>query len=231
MENIGNNGMFDGIEMVDLSYAVWQDTPRERPIGPVRIYTTTTLANEGYFESRVDMSGHCSTHMDTASLMYEGGAMADEIPIQKLIGRTVLANITHKAPGETISKEDIINWEKENTQISHGDILFVYTGMQKEFGKDEYIDNWIGINGSCAQYLAEKGIKAIGTDSCAIDALDGKEKNFPAHHTFLKNNIPIIEDLCNLDKLPDIFSVIIAPLKLCNSSGAPARVIAFFKKE
>ena len=35
------------------------------PIDPVKIYDQATLEKDGYFESRVDMSGHCSTHIDT----------------------------------------------------------------------------------------------------------------------------------------------------------------------
>lgn len=226
-----NNKIFDGIDVVDLSYSVWPDAPREKAIEPVRIYTTTSIEKEGYFESRVDMSGHCSTHMDAASLMYKDGAMADEIPIHELIGNCILANMTFKEPGETITREDIQEWEKANGSLSKDDILFLYTGMQKEFGNLDYIEKWIGISGECAQYLAEKEIKALGTDSCAIDALNGHETDFPAHHTLLKNNVHIIEDLCNLDVLPTFFSVVIAPLKLSNSSGTPVRVIAFVDKE
>ena len=45
--------------VLDLSYVVDENSPRELPIDPVKIYDQATLEKDGYFESRVDMSGHC----------------------------------------------------------------------------------------------------------------------------------------------------------------------------
>ena len=79
--------------------------------------------------------------------------------------------------------------------------------------------------------LTEKGIKTIGTDACSIDSPAGHELAPevlpPAHLVFLGAGIPQIEDLRNLNQLPQIFFVTIAPLKLSRSSGAPTRVFAF----
>ena len=55
--------------VLDLSYVVDEDSPRELPIDPAKIYDQATLEKDGYFESRVDMSGHYSTHMDAPCLM------------------------------------------------------------------------------------------------------------------------------------------------------------------
>ena len=48
-------------KIIDLSYNVDENSPRELPIDPVNIYHTATIEKDGYFESRVDLSGHCST--------------------------------------------------------------------------------------------------------------------------------------------------------------------------
>ena len=69
------------------------------------------------------------------------------------------------------------------------------------------------------------------TDACSIDSPAGHELAPevlpPAHLVFLGAGIPQIEDLRNLNQLPQIFFVTIAPLKLSRSSGAPTRVFAF----
>ena len=36
--------------IIDLSYPVDEDSPREGPIGPARIYDTATMEADGYFE-------------------------------------------------------------------------------------------------------------------------------------------------------------------------------------
>ncbi|MGB9597153.1 MAG: cyclase family protein [Candidatus Poribacteria bacterium] len=214
-------------KIIDLSYPVDEDSPREVLIGPVKIYDTATIENDGYFEGRIDLSGHCSTHIDAPALMYAEGAVVADIPIENLMGKAVLMDFSYLKPGDEIQKEKIEEWIRKNGDIK-GMIVFLYTGMQSYVNEPFFAENWIGLAGESAEFLVSKGIRVIGTDACNIDCVSGREKNFPAHHTFLKHNIPNVEMLCNLDKLPTYgFYVIIAPMKLKKSSGAQARVIAF----
>ena len=87
-------------KVVDLSYTVDENSPRELPIDPVKIYDTATIDKDGYFESRVDLSGHCATHIDVPCLMYSEGFTVAEIPQEKLTGSAVLIDLSDvKQPG------------------------------------------------------------------------------------------------------------------------------------
>ena len=211
---------------IDLSYPVDEDSPREGPIGPARIYDTATMEKDGYFESRVDVSGHYSTHIDAPALMYADGAVVADLPIEKLMGEAVLMDFSDLHPGDEITKARLVDWIQKNGDVKDK-IVLLFTDMEKMIGKPEFIENWIGLTAEAAEFLASIGIKVIGTDNCNIDCVAGKDIDFPAHHTFLKHGIPNVENLHNLHKLPASgFYVIIAPMKLRKSSGAPARVIA-----
>jgi len=214
--------------IIDVSYPIDENSPCELPIEPAKIYDTATMEKDGYFESRVDISGHYSTHTDTPSLMYAGGSTIDQIPLEKLSGMVTLIDFAKsKKPGDEITKEDIEDWIAQHGDIPAGNIVFLYTGMQELAYQPIFNRNWIGLSGEAAKLLCDKKIKTIGTDSPSIDSKRGHEIKFPAHHTFLDNHIPIVENLCNLDKLPPSFYAVIAPMKLCKSSGAPTRVFAF----
>lgn len=216
----------DFSEIIDLSYPVDEDSPREGPIDPAKIYDTATMEDDGYFESRVDVSGHYSTHMDAPALMYADGAVIADIPMQRLMGEAVLMDFSHLNPGDEITKALIEEWMQQNGDIKDK-IVVLFTGMQKIVGTPEFIENWIGLTAEAAEFMAAKGIKVIASDSCNIDCVAGKDIEFPAHHTILRNGIPNVENLCNLDKLPKSdFYIIVAPMKLDKSSGAPARVVA-----
>ena len=53
------------------------------------------------------------------------------------------------------------------------------------------------------------------------------EEELPMHHRILKNNLVIIENLCNLDSVGDqLFTLCALPLKYENSDGASVRAIA-----
>ena len=213
-------------KIVDLSYPVDENSPREAPIDPARIYDTATMEEDGYFESRVDVSGHYSTHIDAPALMYADGAVVADIPIERLMGEAVLMDFSSLSPGEEITREMLEGWIQKNGDVK-GMIVLLFTDMQKMVDKPEFIENWIGLTGEAAEFLSSRSIKAIGTDNCNIDCVAGRDIDFPAHHTLLKHGIPNVENLRSLDELPKSgFYVIIAPMKLRKSSGAPARIIA-----
>ena len=212
--------------IIDLSYPVDEDSPREGPIDPARIYDTATMEDDGYFESRIDVSGHYSTHIDAPALMYADGAVVADLPIERLMGEAVLMDFSHLNPGDEITKDMLESWIEENGDVKDM-IVILFTGMQSIVDKPEFIENWIGLTGEAAEFIASRGIKVIASDSCNIDCVAGKDIEFPAHHTILRHGIPNVENLRNLDKLPTSgFYLIIAPMKLRKSSGAPARVIA-----
>ena len=214
--------------VIDLSYPVDEDPPRELPIDPPRIYATATIERDGYFEGRVDLSGHCSTHIDAPALMYADGKTVDQIDPRRLYGRAILMDFSDRLkPGDAITRGMIQKWINRNGDIPEGVILFIRTGMQSYAYQPVFNRRWIGLDGDAAAFLCSKGIKLIGSDSPNIDCVEGKDLDFPAHHTFLKHDIPNVENLTNLDLLPREFFVVVAPMKLAKSSGAPARVFAF----
>ena len=214
-------------QIADLSYPVNAETPREMPIGPPKLYHTATMEKDGYFESRVDMSGHCSTHIDAPSLMVKGGGSAESIAVERLCGQTALMDLSHLEPGTPIDASHFDAWERAGGRIQPSRIAFIKTGMEKRFGDPIYNTLWTGLNGPAAKWLLSREIELVGTDACAIESVHGPRDNFPAHRAFLENGVPIVENLRGLDAMPDTFFAVVAPMKLENSSGAPARVFAF----
>lgn len=54
-----------------------------------------------------------------------------------------------------------------------------------------------------------------------------KSTSFEVHKTLMRNNLIIIENLTNLEKVEDeFFTLTVLPLKTFNADGAPARAIA-----
>jgi arylformamidase len=88
-----------------------------------------------------------------------------------------------------------------------------------------YLTDWPGVSLEAAEYLLEKQVAAIGVDTLSPDppaALAAK----PLHPVVLEKQMLIIENLCNLDELPDFFLFLALPLKIRGGSGSPIRPIA-----
>ena len=218
--------------VIDLSYQIDEDSPRELPIDPVRIYDTATLEKDGYFESRVDLSGHCATHIDAPCLMYTDGFTVADIPKDKLTGNAVLLDLSDtKNPTDAVTSEDIEAWITANGEVPNGSIVFMRTGMDRYVYQDVFNRQWIGFSEDAAELLVHKGVKLVGTDACSIDSMAGHPPQHdglpPAHLVFLGAGVPQVEDLSSLSLLPTQFFTVVAPMKLARSSGAPTRVFAF----
>ena len=74
-----------------------------------------------------------------------------------------------------------------------------------------------------------RGAAAIGVDTASIDY--GRSTDFMVHRIAAAKNVPGLENLTNLDKLPARGAMVVAlPLKIEGGSGGPLRAIALVPK-
>jgi kynurenine formamidase len=83
-----------------------------------------------------------------------------------------------------------------------------------------------GIDPATAKWLlANRKIDAIGIDTASIDY--GQSTTYETHRLLYEANIPGLENLNALDRLPATgASVVALPMKIRGGSGAPLRAIA-----
>jgi kynurenine formamidase len=79
-----------------------------------------------------------------------------------------------------------------------------------------------------AQYLAEIGVGAVGTDTLGLDCLGSVE--IPAHDILLVRGILIMENLTNLENLPPACFFMAIPLKIYEGTASPIRALALIPK-
>jgi len=73
--------------------------------------------------------------------------------------------------------------------------------------------------------VEERGVAAIGLDTPSIDY--GQSRDFLVHRLAAARNVPGLENLMNLDRLPATGALMIAlPTKIEGGSGGPVRAIA-----
>jgi kynurenine formamidase len=84
-----------------------------------------------------------------------------------------------------------------------------------------------GLDPEAARWLVEnRAIKAIGLDTPSIDY--GQSTLFESHRILFEKNVPALENVAGLDRLPPVGAVLFAlPMKIENGSGGPTRVVAF----
>ena len=174
----------------------------------------------GYSSEVMFLSTHTGTHIDAPSHFIPDSRTIDKIKVSRFVSRSILIKIPKKAD-QQITLNDIIN-----CKIHANDTVVFATGWEKRFKNDNYMMNNPGLSLDAAEYLVSNRVNAVAIDGPSIDR--GVDNNFNIHSALLSNDIPIIENLCNLEELSSVksFTLIVNPLKLVGASGSPVRAIA-----
>lgn len=202
----------------------------------------------GYFYSSYNFAGseHGGTHLDAPIHFAEGKLAVDQIPIERHIGPGIKISVADKAANDRdyrITATDIQAWEKaRGLTIPAGAIVLVETGWSRFWGdrkqymgtdsvKEDAERHFPGIAQDAAELLAnQRKVSMVGIDTASLD--HGPSGDFIAHQVLNGANVAGLENLANLNELPDSGYLVLAlPMKIAGGSGAPTRVVALLDLE
>ena len=211
------------LKFIDLTLPVSEKIPTF-PGSPQPIFIQwENIKDDGYNLELLFLSSHTGTHLDAPYHFIEKGKKIHEISLKRLIINAILVKI-RKRRDQPITKTDIQKFEKKHGKIPNESTIIFWTGWQKMIKNDSYFVSNPGLSVTAAKYLISKKTNLVGIDSPSIDL--GKEKRFLVHHLFAKNDVLIVENLANLDKIKSWkFQLAVLPMKLKNATGAPVRAV------
>ena len=212
------------VEPIDLTLPISQKLPSFPGSPKPQFISWSELKKDGYNLELLFLSSHSGTHLDAPYHFINNGTKIHQISLKRLITDTILIKIK-KDVNQEITKKDLIDFEKKYGEIPNNSSIVFFTGWQKNLRKESYFKNNPGLASSAAKYLVKKKINLVGIDSPSIDL--GRNGKFDAHHILLRNNILVLENLCNLEKIQSkLFILIVLPLKLKDATGSPVRAVA-----
>ncbi|MBD3245770.1 MAG: cyclase family protein [Candidatus Omnitrophica bacterium] len=242
---IERTGHKEGIEKLNKVMMSRMPGGAERFKAGERIIRPSDVPGQEFLSlEMVYSSVHSGTHLDYSyhyGSRSEGRASkpASEIPLEWCAGPGVKLSLRDAQPGGAITADDL---RAELDRIGYGlkpyDIVLISTGCDRLFGGSEYFSEYPGIDPGAIDFLLDSGIKIFGVDTMGIDRPYKymmkeflEEKNtqalWPAHFHGRKREFVHIERLANLAALPDYgFTVFCFPVKIRNTGGAWARVVA-----
>jgi kynurenine formamidase len=196
----------------------------------------------GYFYSAYSLSTpeHGGTHLDAPRHFSESGRTADQIPLAQLMGVAVVIDISPQARANRdyrLTLDDVVVFEKAHGAIPAGAIVLLRTDWSRYWpdAKAYLGDNTPGdasklsfpsYGDAAARLLVEdRNVAALGVDTASIDY--GRSADFIVHRIAAARNVPGLENLTGLDRLPPRGATVIAlPMKIEGGSGGPVRVVA-----
>jgi arylformamidase len=215
-----SHGLANGMSTLggDLT-AFWENqdfAPLERITGGRVSYRTRIM----------HMNEHTGTHLDAPSHFDREGTNVDEIPLEEIIVPGHLLDLRHKKPHDPIGPEDLaLAVEDSGKPLRPGTIVIAYTGQDVNWGVEGFKTERPYVTAEGGQFLVDAGVTFFGTDLIGIDNPD--EYWDPTHIAFLKNNVPMVQQLNRLEELVgQEFLFIALPLAMSGGTACPVRAIA-----
>lgn len=225
------------MEIIDLTHTIHDDI-QIYPGDPAPSINRCLTHEENYCHvDALKLGSHTGTHIDAPYHFLRDGERINEIPVQRFIGNGILIDVSDKSERESIEANHV---EPYTLEIKKGDFVIFRTGWDKYFGTPKYLQHPF-LSADCARFLLRIGVTLVGTDAMnpdpsyrtamsldptAKDKENGEDHGYPVHEILLDNNILIVENLCNLDKIKQIKGLYsFLPLKLKDSDGSPIRAI------
>lgn len=204
--------------IIDLTRTIEHQQPG------VKIHSAKSLKKDGWNASTLELYSHSGTHMD-APWHFEVNALTiDKIPLDRLMGRALVLDISHVGEHYLIRPDDFKN---QLGNVKKGDNILLKSGWSQWFGTSKYRDNLPRISKELALWFGEKQINILGVEPPSVADVNNLEEVKEIHQILMENNIIIIEGLVNLNKLKKTEITLMAfPLKIKGGDGSPARVIA-----
>ncbi len=213
------------MKIIDLTHFLNHETAVYPGTLAPEFKPASSFEKHGYRETILKMLSHTGTHIDAPSHVIRNGRTLDKFPPEKFLGRAIVI------PCGNVKEIGLSLLSAYENRIGSVDFILFFTGWQFRWPGEDYFENCPIPDRESAEWLSRFNLKGIGMDAFSIDRIGSAdfvtEADLPNHNIFLGREILLIENLTNLDKLPDgEFTFQCFPLKLENADGSPIRATA-----
>jgi len=161
----------------------------------------------------VETETHIGTHVELPAHLIDGAKSSSEMPLETFMGEAIILKFDFLKPREGKGQPiKPLHLEK----VRKNDIVLLwspYSGDERPY-----------ISPESAEWLASKPVKMVGVQNIGVEAPGGL---MATHNALLKNEIPLIEGLVNLDKVQKerVFYIGL-PLRVAGLDSSWIRAIA-----
>jgi arylformamidase len=200
--------IYDISMTIEREMGVYKNKEEKRPI----IKYERKIPKDSINESSMYMNLHTGTHIDAPYHVDNMGDTIDVMGLKNLITKSRVLDLT-KVVG-SITKNDLID-----KNIRAGEFLLLKT---KNSFSNDYEPDFVYVDKSGAEYLAEKNIVGIAIDSFGIERA---QPDHETHKILFNKGIIIIEGVRLKEIVESEYFMCALPLKIKGVDGSPARIV------
>jgi arylformamidase len=200
--------LYDITPPIDASLAVWPgDSPLRREV------LTAMERGDSITLSTLHGTVHLGAHADAPSHYGLAAPSIERRSLDFYLGRCQLIRLS-LPPGAIVRTSDL-------SQPVQAERVLLATGTFPD--PTRFNQDFAALEPALVDDLHERGVRLIGVDTPSVDPFDSKD--LPAHRTFLKCDMAILEGLA-LGHVPEgLYELIALPLRLVGFDASPVRAI------
>jgi len=212
---------------VDLSHVVENGmvTYQGLPAPMISDYLTREESRKHYGPGtefhigKIETVANTGTYLDSPFHRYADGRDLSELPLESVAGLEGMVIRASQVAGRVIGPEVLAS------RSVRGRAILFHTGWARHWGTPQYFSDHPFVSEDLARALVEAKVILVGIDSYNID--DTSDPSRPAHTLLLGADIPVVEHMTGLAKLPEQgFKFFAVPVKVRKFGTFPVRAFA-----
>ena len=201
-------------DYIDLSYDIETGMPVYPGDIDVELKRDKNFQDDYYTSYILKTTMHSGTHIDGPMHLTDSNKFINDFDIYKFIGKATILDVR--------GEKEIDLKEEYKIRIKKSDIVILYTGYEEMYGTAKYYEEHPVITKELAEYIAYNNVNIVGFDMPSPD-----REPYEIHKILLENDVLILENLRNLNKLNvnKNYEIIAMPLKI-KAEASLVRAIA-----
>jgi arylformamidase len=163
----------------------------------------------------IAMSTHAGTHVDAPLHYQPDGASVDAYRLDVFIGEALVVEVADHISLVTPSEIE--------PQLTTPARRVLFKSRASRVASTSWNEDFPALAPELIDYLADRGVCLIGTDSPSVDPADSK--TLDAHHRLCARGVANIENLLLEAVRPGKYTLLALPLKLDGLDAAPVRAV------
>lgn len=228
--------MLERLKFIDLTHPFSPSMPQWPSKMEFKHEVHMSYHESGFLLTDISSATGVGTHVDAPVHFFSDKRSIEQLQLSELYCPAVVIDIEQQAfqnPDYTLQCSDIKEWISDYGPIPKGALVIAKTGWYKKWDQplnyanlgDDQKMHFPGFSAEAATFLIEQNVSGIAIDTFSLDA--GISEDFPVHKIMLGANKYQIENIANLDKIPEKEAyVLTCPIPIKDAAEAFARVIA-----
>jgi arylformamidase len=165
---------------------------------------------------------HAGTHVDAPWHYDDDGARLGGVDLRRLVGEALVLDVSGGDGAVSVPALEAALGDADTPEGALPPRVLLHTGEPDAWGVT-FPTGFRPLEPAAVDWLAERGVRLIGTDAPSVDPLTSKD--LPAHRACAAHDLTIVEGLALGRIAPGRYELICLPLSLPEADASPARAL------